>query len=560
MLSVPSETITGYSANPRIDNLIQGIVSELKSFTEEQAHHIRNLADIGVALSAESNRDKVLEMILAQARRFTNADGGTLYLITEDKRELDFHVLHNDTLNSYQGGTSGNPVNLQSVPLFCADGSPNHANVSAHVAIEGKVVSIDNVYEAEGFNFDGPRKFDAAFNYETRSMLVVPMRDHEQEVIGVLQLINAKDRETKITVPFGEEQVSMASALASQAAVVLTQQQLIDELKNLFDSFIQAIATAIDEKSRYTGGHVARVTELTMAMAHKINKTKEGTFAGVSFTEKELEELRIASWLHDTGKITTPEYVVDKSKKLETVFDRIELVKTRWEVIRLQQRLDTAEKMLKTADQHIDSVKRTELEAKLEKKLSALDEDLEFLVRTNTGGEFMADDKLERLNGIAGQSYKTNGEARPFLTNDEVMNLAIRKGTLTDEEREIMNNHVVMSIKILSEIPWPTSMQNVPQIAGSHHEKLDGTGYPDGLKEEEITIQGRLMAVADVFEALSAKDRPYKAPMPLSQAIKILGFMVKDRHLDGDVVDLLVSSGLVQEYATKHLDPKQVDL
>lgn len=549
-----------YSENPRINSLIESLVRELRQFTEEQARQISDLVEIGTALSAERDLKRVLEMILTQARRFTNADGGTLYLVTDDEKELAFHVLHNETLNSFQGGTSGNEVTLPNVPLYDDIGEPNHANVSAHVALSGELVNIPDVYEAEGFNFEGTKKFDAALKYRSKSMLVVPMRDHEGEIIGVLQLINAKDKDGE-TVAFPPEQEGMIHALASQAAVALTQQRLIFDLKNLFESFIKAIATAIDEKSKYTGGHIARVTELTMMMANMLNEWEEGPYAKTTLNVDQLEELRIAAWMHDTGKITTPEYVVDKSNKLETVFDRIDLVKTRFQAIELERKVHAYEKLIEELEDKVDPRRLEEIRAAVDGDIETLQDDYEFLATTNTGGEFLADEKIERLQHIAERTFAPDGDGEQnFLTKDELYNLSIRKGTLTDEEREIMNNHATMSIKILNELPWPKKLRDVPPIAGAHHEKLDGTGYPLGLKGDEISLQARIMAVADVFEALSAKDRPYKDPMPLSQAIKILGFMVKDEHLDGEIVQMFIKSGLVFDYANKYLDKKQRDI
>lgn len=549
-----------YSEDPRINSLIGGMVTQLRQFIEEQARQISDLVDIGTALSAERDLKRVLELILTQARRFTNADGGTLYLVTDDERELAFHVLHNETLNSFQGGTSGNEVTLPNVPLYDDEDNPNHANVSAHVALSGELVNIPDVYVAEGFNFEGTKKFDSSLKYRSQSMLVVPMRDHEGEIIGVLQLINAKNSEGD-TIAFPQEQEGMIHALASQAAVALTQQRLIFDLKNLFESFIKAIATAIDEKSKYTGGHISRVTELTMLMANKINEWEEGPYADVTLNIDELEELRIAAWMHDTGKITTPEYVVDKSNKLETVFDRIDLVQARFQAIELERKVRAYEALLEDLGDEIDPRRIEEIRQAADSDIEALQDDLEFLVTTNKGGEFLADEKIERLERIASRKWTANDESeRPYLTDDELYNLSIRKGTLTTEERDIMNNHATMSIKILNELPWPKKLRNVPPIAGAHHEKLDGTGYPNGLKGDEIGLQARIMAVADVFEALSAKDRPYKDPMPLSQAIKILGFMVKDKHLDGDVVQMFIESGIVFDYAKKYLDKKQIDI
>ncbi len=560
MVDNSDKTMNQFSKDPRINELLVRVTSDLKEFTEEQARHLNELAAIGCALSAERDTSRVLEMILSQARKFTGADGGTLYLFSEDGRELVFHVLHNETLKSYMGGTSGKPVTLPNVPLYDEQGNPNRANVSAHVAIEGKIVNIPDVYEAEGFNFEGTKKFDKSLGYRSMSMLVAPMRDHEDVIIGVLQLINAKDKATGKTIPFSASVVEMTMALASQAAMVLTQQRLIRDLKNLFDSFIRAIATAIDEKSKYTGGHISRVAELTMMIAEKVNEVKEGTYADFEFNEDELEELRIAAWMHDTGKITTPEYVVDKSNKLETIFDRIDLVKTRWQAITLLRLLEAEREKVALASEGADTEKIEEIDKRCAADLDRLDKELEFITKANTGGEFMADEKIEHLEKIAKGAFSVKGEQHPFLMEDEVYNLAIRKGTLTDEEREIINNHAPMTIKILEQLPWPKKLARIPEIAGGHHEKLDGSGYPSGLKDDQISLQSRIMAVADIFEALSARDRPYKDPMPLSQAIKILGFMVKDNHVDSDVVDLFVNSGLVYEYARQYLDSEQIDV
>ncbi len=548
-----------FSENPQVHRLIKGIVEDLKDFTESQAAHLNELAQIGRALSAQRDPDVILEMIVQQARRFTHADGGTVYLMTDDEKELAFHVVQTESLNIAMGGMSGNPVTIPNVQLCCTDGSSNHANVSAYVATTGEVVNIPDVYEAEGFNFEGTKKFDAALNYRSMSMLVMPLRDHEDEIIGVLQLINARDKSGK-TIPFSTELVDMTLALASQAAVVITQHRLISDLKNLFESFIKAIAAAIEEKSKYTGGHIQRVAELTMRIAEQINGQTEGPFADVQFNADEMDELRIAAWMHDTGKITTPEYVVDKCNKLETIFDRIDLVGTRWQAIKLHRELEAEKEKVRILTEGKSDERLKEIEESCKADLEQLDDDLKFLRSSNTGGEFMADDKIERLQNLAKQTYGSNGDQHRFLSDEELYNLSIRKGTLNNEERQKMNDHATMTIKILNQLPWPKKLRNVPQIAGAHHEKLDGTGYPSGLKGDEIGLGARIMAVADIFEALSASDRPYKKPMPLSQTIKILGFMVKDQHIDGRIVDMFVNDGLHLEYAKENLKPEQIDI
>jgi len=264
--------------------------------------------------------------------------------------------------------------------------------------------------------------------------------------------------------------------------------------------------------------------------------------------------------MHDTGKITTPEFVVDKANKLETVFDRIELIKTRWQAIRLARRLEAEKAKFPMVKEAADPEKLKEIDAACNRDMQKLNNDLDFLTDINQGGEFMAEDKLNRLDTIARGRYREDGSGHPLLNEDEVYNLSIPKGTLTEEERNIINNHALMTIKILDKLPWPKKLANVPHIAGAHHEKLDGSGHPLGLSGDQINLQSRIMAVADVFEAMSAKDRPYKKPMPMSQAIKILNFMVKDNHVDKNLVDLFINSGLHIEYAKKFLDPSQIDI
>ena len=552
-----------FSNNTKINTLLDNIINELSPFLEEQARSINELTAIGLALSAEQDIATILEMILSQARRFTHADGGTVYLLNKDGNELVFHVVENETLNIKMGGASGKTVTLPNVPLFTKDNKQNLSNVSAYVANTEEIVNIPDVYETIGFNFEGTKKFDSSINYKSKSMLVMPLRDHENKIIGVLQLINSTDQKTGESIAFSEDSIKMSSALASQAAVILTQHFLIKEMKELFESFIHAIATAIDEKSQYTGGHIQRVAELTMMIANKINQSEKGHFKDISLTPDQLDELRIAAWMHDTGKITTPDHIVDKSCKLETIFDRIELIKTRWIVIGLQTQL-AAEKeknnILKKTLDEINTEKIKTIEITCDQKINTLKNDLEFLTQINTGGEFMRDELLDRLKTIAKKTYSINGNEKNYITENEFYNLSIKKGTLTDEEREKINSHAHMSTQILNKLPWPKKLAGVPDIAGAHHEKLDGTGYPKGLIGDQINLQARIMAIADIFEALSARDRPYKESMPLSQINKILGFMVKDNHVDRNIVALLSKSGIDKKYAGKFLNKSQIDI
>jgi len=547
------------SSNRQINELLNDVVGRLKEYTEDQVSHLNKLAKIGVALSATRNLDQLLEMIVDEARSFTGADGGTLYLRTDDETALRFSVIQNETLGTRMGGVTGAPINWPPVPLKI-EGKPNNQNVSAYAANSGDLVDIPDVYEAPGFNFEGTRKFDASTGYRSKSMLVVPMRDHEGEIIGVLQLINARDQDTGEVIPFAHEYRELTAALASQAAIAISNARLIHDVQVLFDSFIQAIAQAIDEKSPYTGGHISRVANLTMEIANKINAATEGPFAKIHFTDDELYELRLAAWLHDTGKITTPEYVVDKRTKLETIFDRMELVRMRFELAKAEATIKALQYQVTTGKKDETATEEPVSATDAAAEISRLDEEFAFVSGCNATQEFVRDEVIARLDAIATETVETAKGVEPMLTPDELYNLHIRKGNLTNEERKIIENHATMTIKILEKLPFPKKIKNVPYIAGAHHEKLSGRGYPLGLKAEQINLQARIMALADIFEALTARDRPYKQPKKLSECIKILGFMMKDLELDTDVVQFFLDNKMHIEYARQHLNPDQIDV
>lgn len=534
-----------------IQELLDDVVVNVRSFAERQLSHIYELVRIGLGLSAEKQLDRLLEMIVREARRFTNADGGALYIRSDEREVLDFAIVQNDSMGVHMGGT-GESVTWSSVLLYQPDGTENHQNVSAHCALNGTPVNIPDVYTAEGFDFQGTKDFDASTGYRSQSMLVIPMRDHEDEIIGVLQLINAQDRETGTVGPFPDEEVEMATALASEAAVAVTNMRLVRGLENLLNSFIQTIADAIDEKSPYTAGHILRVAAMTERLVEKINSATEGPFAEVCFSPAEMAEVRMAAWLHDIGKITTPESVVDKATKLETVFDRIELVRCRVEILKRDREIRRLRNLLAT-----DGVSTGRSGEEADHR--DLDEYLDFLETVNYGGENLPEESLQRIRKIAGVWLDIGGRSMPLLDADEVTNLSIRQGTLTEDERKRVGNHVNMSIKMLEGLPFPKKLRRVPLYAGLHHEKLDGSGYPKGLVAGDIPLPGRIMAVADIFEALTASDRPYKRGKRLSESMRILEQMVHDHKLDGDVCDLLVESGLVMEYAREALSGWQMD-
>ena len=535
----------------------------LNHYIKDLEEQITNLSNIGLALSKEKDMSKLLEMILLEAKRIANSDGGTLYMMTDDQR-LRFEIMMTDSLDFHMGGTSGKDIPFYPIKLYTDEGKPNETMIAAFVALTGETVNIPDAYKAKGFDFSGTKMFDEKTGYRSKSFLTVPLKNHEDEIIGVLQLLNAQSNEKKRIISFTKEVQGMVEALASQAAVAITNKNLIRDLEALFESFIKLIASAIDEKSPYTGGHCARVPEITMMLAEAVHDTSNGPFAKTKFTDKELYELKIAAWLHDCGKVATPEFVVDKSTKLETIYDRIHEVKTRFTVLKRDEEIKKLKKELKiqqdaslSLDEKVKKIEK--LKKQFRMKLKQLKEDEEFVKDSNIGGEFMSPDKKERIEEISKYKWKPNGQIQNFLSEDEIYNLTIARGTLTAEERKVINDHIVVTIKMLEELPYPKHLKNVPEFAGGHHEKLDGTGYPKGLIKDEMSVQARIMAIADIFEALTARDRPYKKGKTLSQAMRILGFMKDDAHIDVDLFDIFVKEKIYMKYADGFLEPEQID-
>jgi HD-GYP domain-containing protein (c-di-GMP phosphodiesterase class II) len=511
---------------------------------DDLGERLEQLNLIGASLSAERDIERLLELILAAAKSITGADGGTLYRVTEDQT-LRFEIVRTSSLKYYLGGTSGNPVPFYPIQLY-RDGSPNHSMVAAYAALTGKTVNIADAYTAEGFDFSGTRAFDSKTGYRSKSFLTVPMRNHQHEIIGVLQLINAQDPETGAIVPFSDSDQRLAESLASQAAIALTNRMLINQLEQLFESFINLINSAIDEKSPYTGGHCQRVPVLTMMLAEAVNETREGPLASFQMTEKDRYELKIAGLLHDCGKVTTPVHVVDKATKLETIYDRIHLIDTRFEIVK--------------RDLELACVNSHMTDKQLRARLRELEDDRRFLHACNIGGERMSDDDVARVRRIAAYRWRDMaGHEANFLSEDEVKNLTIRAGTLTEDERKIINHHIVATIKMLEALPWPKHLTNVPEYAGGHHERMDGKGYPRGLTREQMSVQARCMGIADIFEALTARDRPYKKGKTLSESLQILGRMKLNHHIDPDLFDIFVRKKVYRRYAEMFLEKEQLD-
>jgi HD-GYP domain-containing protein (c-di-GMP phosphodiesterase class II) len=424
--------------------------------------------------------------------------------------------------------------------------------------LHDETVSIADAYTTEGFDFTGTRSFDKKTGYRSTSLLTIPMKNHDGEIIGVLQLLNALNEDGKV-VPFTVEDQRLAESLASQAAIALTNRMLINQLETLFEALIGLINTAIDDKSPYTGGHCKRVPTLTMMLAEAAAAVTCGPLADFKLTDKDRYELKIASLLHDCGKITTPVHIVDKATKLETIFDRVHYVLQRFEILKRDAEINLLRAKLAALEAGDDaSVSRAEGE--FAKTMRKLDDDREFIRRVNVGGERMSVEDQARVTKIAAYPIRgEDGAMSTFLTEDERNNLNIPYGTLTQPEREVINHHIVATIKMLEALPWPKHLKNVPEYAGGHHERMDGKGYPKGLTRDQMSVQARIMGIADIFEALTAKDRPYKVGKTLSESLEILAKFKQNGHVDPDLFDVFVREKVYLQYAHQFLDPAQID-
>ena len=537
---------------------------------------------------------ELLKKMLFGAKDLLHADAGTLYLVT-DHKTLRF------TLR-----TNGDDIPNIEIPLFDAEGNKVERYIATWCAHHCEPVIIDDAYHETRFDTSGARSVDAATGYRTVSMLTVPLSPRAGEVIGVLQFLNAQDPATGEVIPFPAELIRFVTAMAAQAAVALDNLQLLEAQENLMEALIKLIAGSIDTKSPYTGGHCERVPELALMLADAAAKVEDGPLKGFGFkSDDEWREFRIGAWLHDCGKVTTPEYVVDKASKLETIYNRIHEVRVRFEVLLRDARIAALEAIAA-------GMPAAQAEARYEAEKKQLVDDFAFVAECNLGGEFMAPEKIGRLQAIAARTWQRNfddrlglphGELRRYegesaalpateaLLADkphhivprtdlrsvdpkwgfkmnvpehlynygEVYNLSISRGTLTEEERFKINEHVMQSLIMLEQLPLPKSLKRVPEFAGTHHETLIGTGYPRKLTGADLDIPMRIMAIADIFEALTASDRPYKKAKTLSESIKILASFRKDQHIDGDLFELLLTSGVYQRYAEKYLKPEQID-
>lgn len=510
-----------------------------------------------ISLAGAPNSRKLLERILDEAQQITNADGGTLYLLNDQTEvpQLEFTLLRNNKLN-LSLSSEQKSIELPAIALYLEDGSENHHHIAAHAALIKQLVNVEDAYTSDRFDFSGVHAFDERNQYRSTSFLTIPLLNHDADVIGVLQLVNAQDKNNDQVIAFDQQLEPLIKALASYAAIALNNLLLVEELKHLLDAFVKVLAMAIDAKSPHTSGHCQRVPLLTELITQAVCDDSQN-FPDFHFNEDDWYELRIAAWLHDCGKLTTPDSVLDKSTKLHLLYDRIHEVETRFSS--LQQQL--VAEYWRVRSGLTDAEKITALETQHKSQLAALVEDLEFIKAANKGGEFMADDKKQRVREIAKRQWlNVQGQAQPILTSEEVDYLCIERGTLSAQERQIINDHMIVTINMLESLPFPRKLRRVPEYAGGHHEKMDGTGFPRGLTQEQMSIPARVMAIADIFEALTAKDRPYKEPMKLSQALSILQRMSRERHIDSELYQVFLRSRVWETYAQQVLMPEQLDI
>ena len=535
------------STDENLNTLLESVVNEVTVYAERLGGQIKKMSDIGRALSGVYDLNALLEMIVDQARSFTNADAGTLYIVEDET--LRFQIVQNDSLKICMGGKTGETIPFPPVEL-------KESNVSAFVALKGKSVNIPDVYDTDLFDFTGPKKFDQSTGYRSKSMLVVPMKNHDNDVIGVLQLLNATNPVNNEVIAFSQDYENLSESLASQAAVSITNAKLISNMTELFEAFVKVMATAIDEKSPVTGGHIRRVADLTLTMAEVIHNHDEGAFKDRKFSPDQMYELRIAAYMHDIGKVTSPVEIVEKAKKLQTIFDRIHYIRLRMDYIIQKVKLEGQQKKIELLERKADLAEIKKVELKSEKQIQEMEDIRLFINKCNEPGEFLEDETLDKLKEISLRTYLDNeGQQQPFITEDELLNLSIRRGSITDAERKKMQDHAAVTLKMLKQIPFTKKLKNIPSFAGAHHEFINGKGYPLGLKGDEIPFEGKLMAVTDIAEALTASDRPYKKAMPLETVYRILRSMAKNGELDNDMVELFINEEIYKTYLEKHETP-----
>jgi len=515
----------------------------------ELARELKELNNIGVKLSAERDTDALLELILTKAREITRSDAGSLYLVEEDENghlRLRFKLAQNDSLSV--------PFKEFTLPI-------SHESVAGHVALTGEIQNLEDAYAPPpGSPFQINPAFDRQVGYRTKSMLVVPMKTQKNEVLGVLQLINCKPDSTRIlaspaeiertVIPFSARYQELAASLASQAAVAVENSRLYKSIQTLFEGFVKASVTAIEARDPTTAGHSFRVADLTTGLAEAVDRAETAPFRAIGFTPQEMQEIRYAAILHDFGKIGVREEVLVKAKKFYP--HHLELIKQRAELVKQGIDLRYSRRKIAYLLEHGRERFAEQFaadDAELTALIQEIDDYLKAVVMANEPS-VMPEDFAATIQQIALKSFKDHvGNPRTLITPQEARILSIPKGSLTEEERVQIESHVVHTFQFLIQIPWTKELKRVPDIARAHHEKLNGTGYPYGMRADEIPIQSKIMMISDIFDALTAADRPYKKAVPLDRALDILEYERKAGAIDGTLLNLFVEAKVYQRVA-----------
>jgi HD-GYP domain-containing protein (c-di-GMP phosphodiesterase class II) len=520
-------------------------VEALHAMLQQARNELKELNKIGMALMSERDPDNLLRSILRQARTLTTSDAGSLYLVEEDEagnQHLHFLRAQNDSLPNL-------PDPDFTLPL-------DRSNVAGYAASTGEPLVIEDAYDIpESAPYSFNKGFDEAHGYRAKGMLMVPMKDHKDQVLGVVQLINRKadpdanirseDDAQRYVLPYGTRDVELVQSLAGQAAVSIENARLYRAIENLFEGFITAAVTAIDQRDPTTAGHSLRVTELTMALAELVHEKSEGRFAGIEFTAEERKQLRYAGLLHDFGKVGVREEVLTKPKKLPPVL---------WEQLAARFARAKAERQIvfeRSRAAYLEENGNGDYAAWIEEartaheqEIARLDDYWQAINDANTP-RVLPEEGAQILQEIRGTVVEgADGEEIGLLTEEELEYLRIKRGSLSDDEVKQIQSHVVQSYDFLQHIPWTDDLGRIAEIVRGHHEKLGGGGYPDGVSGDDICLETRMMTIADIFDALTASDRPYKKAMPLDRALSILRMEVEDGNLDQELVEMFIESGV----------------
>ena len=515
----------------------EGLHSALDTRTSE----LSSLNEIGISLSSEKNYDTLLGLILSKSREITNCDAGSLYLLDRTKEtgnSLIFKLVQNDSLTNLE-------FKEYALPL-------TRSSLAGYVALTGGFINLDDVYHIpDDVDYSFNKAFDNKFNYRTKSMLVIPMKDHKNKTIGVLQLINRKkSKNVKLTSgsavedevrPFDEKTFGLINSLASQAAVSIENSLLYQNIQNLFEGFVKASVLTIEQRDPTTCGHSERVSSLTVGLAEVVDRISSGKYKDIHFSHDHLKEIRYAGLLHDFGKIGVRENVLVKANKLYP--NEIKYVRSRFDFIKKSMECKYLEKKLSMVrDNKVDDYHECfkQIDNELKEELIRLDAYIEGIEKANIP-TILEDDLFDELKNISDKVYQDySGVECNYLTPYEFNLLSIKKGTLDEKERHEIESHVVHSYEFLKKIPWTKEFENIPDIAHAHHEKLNGEGYPLGINTDKIPIQSKMMAITDIYDALTAQDRPYKKAVPHDKALDIIGYDVKGKLLDSDLFDMFV--------------------